>query len=153
MELIKSFQFDADERKILNDVFIINERGAMLFPKASAISNQFSENLPNLMLAFQSLAVDLGKKKVDSIELGNMKIYSTRDESSKMLFLYRTKKKTKKKKARSLLNKIKTLFTERFNSNPLGTDQMQDELCSQFADVLTSLLKEKNQVSSFLKAL
>lgn len=109
--------------------------------------------ITNFISAIQSFASELGEQHANTIKLGDSMLFSTKDQISNVYFVIRTDFKAKPKQIFKLLNEIKNLFINKVLSRLNASDDEKKELLKEFEKDLEKIIKEDDNIESFLQGL
>ncbi len=106
----------------------------------------------NFVQSLQLFAKSLGENDVNTITLGDYKIYAIKDNLSNMVFFLRSEITAKSKKVNRILCQMRNIFIEKFLGNLNATEDRKRELLNSFSKDLMKVLKEKeNSIEKLLE--
>ncbi|MFX1395647.1 MAG: hypothetical protein ACFFAS_01240 [Promethearchaeota archaeon] len=136
--------------------YLINSNGKLIFSfenptRRSEITRP--EVLSDFLGLMEAIANRLGEQQINLIELGRSVIYSSLDKFTNILFIIKCDKKTKRKKMTDTMNRIRHEFIRIFEGNLNKSDDIKNNLMSEFINSMKKLFGENIKISYTIEEL
>ena len=146
--------------KGLNGFYIITKEGALLFSYESFDQGGGDWNialLSTFISAMQGIARELGRDSTKIIEIGNKRLYTSKDIEFGIIFIIRANLKAKEKKVVELMSEFKDKFLKKYTNFLLIELQKEREIefgeFNEFKEELAQLIPSKSAVQAFIKSI
>jgi len=127
----------------ITGIWILDENGIILFNYE--LVNQGTEDtnsvlFQGLIISIQRFVSQLGEKKTERIELGNMRLFLSREEETKIVFVIKASKEANIKKVTKLIEKIQKDFIQSFK--PYFKMYPPEDLRLYIADIFKTYIEK-----------
>jgi len=138
----------------IKSIYILDGKGQPIYMRELSLQgeqNPESILYTNIVTAIQQFVQSsLGEKEAKIIQLGDFKIYHSKDHISNLSFIIKCNLKIKEKKAFSILKQIKNLFIDKFIGKFSSSSEEKNELMQEFIDEMDKNLFPNSEVENLL---
>ena len=142
-----------------NTIYVDDSGGSDFINIQDAINNannsdiNHPEALSNLLSLMETIALKLGEKHINFIELGKSAIYSVLDKYNRILFVLKCDKHVKRKKVDYILKQVIHEFINKFDGNLTKSTNEKEKLMWLFIKVIKKIFGESNKIMYFVEEL
>ncbi len=139
--------------RLVKNVYVIEAKGTIFYKHYSDMqyADVFDSHMfSGFVAAIQSFAREIGEQEAKEIVLGNRMLYCAMDAFSGMIFVVECDPKSKPKKIRQILEKIKSIFVNSFLGNFYAEETVKSKIVPEFRKKLNETVFEPSIVGDFL---
>ena len=142
----------------INSIWFLEQDGNVLFRSENDMQNSEEHNsflFSGMVMAIQSFIKELGEEKIKQMELGNSKIFISKDEETDLILVLKTNKEANNKRINKFMEKIQEKTREVYYNSLFTPKKLKEYIKNSFKNDLEELFKADmdHRVSKFFESI